>query len=85
MDFVWKLYGNTYAVHVTVALVGVATLNLVLPAPPPHAPNPSEWHSNPSYKFSNSDSRTTFTTPHDKRRVILHWMNVPNRGRATPI
>ena len=28
-----KLYGNTYAVHVTVALVGVATLNLALPAP----------------------------------------------------
>ena len=35
MDFVWKLYGNTYAVHVTVALVGVATLNLALPPPPP--------------------------------------------------
>ena len=34
MDFVWTLYGNTYAVHVTVALVGVATLNLALPAPP---------------------------------------------------
>ena len=34
MDFVCKLYGNTYAVHVTVALVGVATLNLALPAPP---------------------------------------------------
>ena len=34
MDFVWKLYGNTYAVHVTVALVGVVTLNLALPAPP---------------------------------------------------
>ena len=34
MDFVWKLYGNTYDVHVTVALVGVATLNLALPAPP---------------------------------------------------
>ena len=34
MDFVWKLYGNTYAVHVTVALVGVAILNLALPAPP---------------------------------------------------
>ena len=34
MDFVWKLYGNTNAVHVTVALVGVATLNLALPAPP---------------------------------------------------
>ena len=35
MDFVWKLYGNYYAdaVHVTVALVGVATLNLALPAP----------------------------------------------------
>ena len=33
MDFVWKLYGNTYAVHITVALVGVATLNLALPAP----------------------------------------------------
>ena len=33
MDFVCKLYGNTYAVHVTVALVGVATLNLSLPAP----------------------------------------------------
>ena len=35
MDFIWKLYGNTYAVglHVTVALVGVATLNLALPAP----------------------------------------------------
>ena len=33
MDFVWKLHGNTYAVHVTVALVGVATLNLALPAP----------------------------------------------------
>ena len=31
--FFWKLYGNTYAVHVTVALVGVATLNLALPAP----------------------------------------------------
>ena len=31
--FVCKLYGNTYAVHVTVALVGVATLNLALPAP----------------------------------------------------
>ena len=35
MDFVCKLCGNTYAVHVTVALVGVATLNLALPAPPP--------------------------------------------------
>ena len=34
MDFVCKLYGNTYAVHVTVALVGVATLNLALPPPP---------------------------------------------------
>ena len=34
MDFVCKLYGNTLAVHVTVALVGVATLNLALPAPP---------------------------------------------------
>ena len=34
MDFVCKLYGNTYAVHVMVALVGVATLNLALPAPP---------------------------------------------------
>ena len=34
MNFVSKLYGNTYAVHVTVALVGVATLNLALPAPP---------------------------------------------------
>ena len=33
MDFVCKLYDNTYAVHVTVALVGVATLNLALPAP----------------------------------------------------
>ena len=29
-----QLYGNTYAVHVTVALVGVATLNLALPPPP---------------------------------------------------
>ena len=36
MDFVCKLYGNTYAVHVTVALVGVATLILALPAPPEH-------------------------------------------------
>ena len=35
MDFVCKLYGNTYAVHVTVALVGVATLNLALPPRPP--------------------------------------------------
>ena len=34
MDFVYKLYGNTYAVHVTVPLVGVATLNLALLAPP---------------------------------------------------
>ena len=34
MDFVCKLYGNTYAVQVTVALVGVATLNLALPATP---------------------------------------------------
>ena len=33
MDFVCKLYGNTYAVHVTASLVGVATLNLALPAP----------------------------------------------------
>ena len=33
MDFVCKLYGNTYAVHVTAALVGVATLNLALPPP----------------------------------------------------
>ena len=35
MDFVCKLYSNTYAVglHVTVALIGVATLNLALPAP----------------------------------------------------
>ena len=39
MDFVCKLYGNTYAVHVTVELVGVATLNLVLPAPPAHFEN----------------------------------------------
>ena len=38
MDFVWKLYGYTYAVHVTVALVGVATLNLALPPPPPDWP-----------------------------------------------
>ena len=36
MDFVCKLYGNAYAVHVTVALVGVATSNLALPPPPPH-------------------------------------------------
>ena len=42
MDFVWKLYGNTYAVHVTVALVGVATLDLALPAHLLlHAPLPS--------------------------------------------
>ena len=34
MDFVCELYGNTYAVHVTVAFVGVATLNLALPVPP---------------------------------------------------
>ena len=34
MDFVCKLYGNTYAVHVTAALVGVATLNLAPPPPP---------------------------------------------------
>ena len=34
MDFVCNLYSNMYAVHVTVALVGVATLNLALPAPP---------------------------------------------------
>ena len=34
MDFVCKLYGNTYAVHVMVTLVGVATLNLALPPPP---------------------------------------------------
>ena len=33
MDFVCKLYGNTYAVHVTVGLVGVATLSLALPPP----------------------------------------------------
>ena len=33
MDFVCKSYGNTYAEHVTVALVGVATLNLALPPP----------------------------------------------------
>ena len=33
MDFVCKLYSNKYAVHVTVALVGVAKLNLALPAP----------------------------------------------------
>ena len=41
MDFVCKLYGtsNTYAVHVTVALVGVATLNLALPAPPANFEN----------------------------------------------
>ena len=38
MDFVWKLYGNMYAVHVTVALVGVVTLNLALPAPPVNSP-----------------------------------------------
>ena len=38
MDFVCKLYGNTYAVHLTVALVGVATLNLALPPPPPVDP-----------------------------------------------
>ena len=37
MDFVYKLYGNTYAVHVTVALVGVATLNIALPALPASA------------------------------------------------
>ena len=36
MDFVCKLYGNTYAVHVF-ALVDVATLNLALPPPPPRA------------------------------------------------
>ena len=39
MDFVCKLYSNTYAVHVTVALVGVATLNLALPAPPANFDN----------------------------------------------
>ena len=33
MDFVCKLYSNPYAVHVTVTYVGVATLNLALPAP----------------------------------------------------
>ena len=44
MDFVCKLYGNTYAVHVTVTLVGVATLNLALPAPPPVARSADEKH-----------------------------------------
>ena len=37
MDFVWKLYGNTYAAkngRVRASKVGVATLNLALPAPP---------------------------------------------------
>ena len=33
MDFACKLYGNTYAVHGTVALDGVATLNLALLPP----------------------------------------------------
>ena len=45
MDFVYKLYGNTYAVHVTVALVGVATLNLALPAPPPLINNNKTHHA----------------------------------------
>ena len=44
MDFVWKLYGNTYAVHVTVALVGVATLNVALPPPPDHI---MTWYVSP--------------------------------------
>ena len=40
--------GNTYAVHVTVALVGLATLNLALPAPPDihhGCQNGSGWRS----------------------------------------
>ena len=44
MDFVCKLYGITYAVHVTVALVDVATLNLALPPPPPRPPNNTAQH-----------------------------------------
>ena len=35
------VYGNTYAVHVTVALVGVATLNLASPAPLVRTQNPT--------------------------------------------
>ena len=56
MDFVCKLYGNTYAVHVTVALVGVATLNLALPAPPVEGGNfsaPSSVGVRPTEKRRN--------------------------------
>ena len=54
MDFVWKLYGNTYAVRVTVALVGVATLNLALPASPGAAQldvYPLFWRNRPITKL----------------------------------
>ena len=57
MDFVCKLYGNTYAVglHVTVALVGVATLNLALPAPlRPYA----KWSSAPFWNIMTSHTKT---------------------------
>ena len=71
MDFVWKLYGNTYAVHVTVALVGVATLNLALPAPPEHI-----WKKLQRPHWSQDITEYTFKTKGnitDAKFMRLKW------------
>ena len=63
MDFVCKLYGNTYAVHVTVALVGVATLNLALPAP---LKSTEKIGRTPAL----SHSETYFTSFYDEHSIV---------------
>ena len=48
MDFVWKLYGNTYALHVTVALVGVCHIESSFTAPPRSPASCSARHKRPA-------------------------------------
>ena len=73
MDFVWKLYGNTYAVHVTVALVGVATLNLALPPPlgqPPPPLAPSHFEK-AGYAPANETAQNIIEFEHGHKRQLL--------------
>ena len=60
MDFVCKLYGNTYCVHVTVALVGVATLNLALPPPPRLFEKFSAFLDLATKRAANSEKKSNF-------------------------